>query len=207
MTDHEIDMVLAPLIVAFSFTEPMVKLWNDKLAGLTDGEAALRTANALIDDVETLRAPAWGLFKKTYDRWYARLEEERRERELALEQPQGRLAGMVSPKEGRQIAAAAYAKHYKRRPPADIFDLPDPEFVPEASAEDIETALGVIRGGYDHEGMTFSSYVEVLKAFNGHQLTARAAVKALEDSGRIIHRTNGQLILLRVRTIQPDEPV
>ncbi|MCD6056552.1 MAG: hypothetical protein K0R44_24 [Thermomicrobiales bacterium] len=205
MTEEEALKVLTPLAVAFPFGDDQVELWVEKLRSLSNAFIAMKTTNSLIDEHEGLRAPAWAVFKKQYDRFHARWEEEESERRLALEAPQGRLAGMISPKEGRQIAAAAYAKQYKRKPPANIFDLPDPEFVPRATSEEVETALQVIRGGYDHDGMTFSKYTDVLKAFDGHQLTARAAVKTLEDSRQLVHRPDGTLILLRVRTIAGDE--
>lgn len=197
MTEDEALRVMSPLVINFPFKDDNVELWVLKLKALSVPLCAMRAADALIDDLEALRAPPWSLFRKAYDRFYARYEEEQNEKRLALESG-GRLAGMVSPKEGRQIAAAAYAKQYKRRPPANIFSLPDPDFVPKAADEDIERALGVIQGGYDHEGMTFSSYKEVLRAFDGHQLTARAAVKALEDSRRLHHHPNGTLVLLRI---------
>jgi hypothetical protein len=196
MTEDEALRVMAPLVIAFPFKADEVDLGMVKMKGLTDPEAAQITADRMIDEVESLRAPQWSVFRKSYDRQWERLEEQRNEKRLELESG-GRLAGMISPKEGRQIAAAAYAKHYKRRPPADIFSLPDPEYVPSAQHEEIEKALNVIRGGYEHDGMIFSRYTDVLKAFDGHQLTARAAVKALVDSGMLIHHPNGTLLLRR----------
>ena len=80
MTDDQIAAVLNPLIMAFSFNDGSADVYGEKLKGLTDFEAATKTTDALIDEHESLRAPAWAIFKKIYDRWHARLEEQREER-------------------------------------------------------------------------------------------------------------------------------
>jgi hypothetical protein len=195
MNNDEALRVMAPLVIAFPFKDDQVDLWMLKLKALTEPDVAIATAMLMIDEVESLRAPQWSVFRKSYDRLYQRHEEQERERRLALESGDRLL--IISPREGRGIAAAAYAKEYRKPPPANIFLLPDPERVPTASPEDIEKALDVIRGGYDHDGMTFSRYTDVLKAFGGHQLPARAAVAALEASRQVHHHPNGTLVLLR----------
>lgn len=204
MNDAEVQDVLVVLATGFTMSDGLADTYDQKLHSLSNFDIALKTAMYMLDEHESRFAPSWAEFKKQYGRFFERFEEQETEKRLAIESG-GRLAGMVSPKEGRQIAAAAYAKQYKRTPPANIFDLPDPEFVPRASKEEVETALQVIRGGYDHDGMTFAKYTDVLKAFDGHQLTARAAVKVLEDSRRLVHRPDGTLILLRTPSIPGNE--
>lgn len=195
MTEAEALKVITPLVIAFPFKDDEVDLWMIKMQALSDVEAALKTADAMIDEVESLRAPQWSVFKKLYERWYARLEEQRAEKRLQLESGQGRMDA-VTPRQGRQIAGAAYEKQYKRKPQGDIFALPNPEFVPTATQTDVDRALRVIEGGYVHDGRVFSRYAEVLRAFDGHHLTARAALAALEGARKIHHHPNGVLILL-----------
>lgn len=197
MTEDEALRVIAPLVVAFSFKEDIVELWMGKLKGLTDVEAAMRTTNTLIDEVDSLRAPAWSVFKKQYDRHWARLEEYRNEQRLALGEGQGRL-NMVTPKEGRQIAAAAYAKQFHRSPPGELFALPDPDVVPLATREEVDAALAAISSGYEHDGLIFSRFDDVAAAFDGHLRTARAACRSLELDRRIVWRPDGVIVLLPV---------
>lgn len=196
MNQDEANRVMAPLVIAFPFKDDEVDLWMLKLKALTEPEVAMATAMLMIDEVESLRAPQWSVFRKSYDRLFQRHEEQERERRLALESGGDRLH-VISPREGRGIAAAAYAKEFRKTPPANIFALPDPEQLPRATPEEIETALAVIRGGYDHDNLTFSRYTDVLKAFHGHQSTARAAVAALEASKQLVHYPSGVLVLLR----------
>lgn len=196
MTDDEVGRVVLVLITGFtSFSDGLANTYDEKLRGLTNPEIALKTANHLVDHFEGFSGPPWATFRNQYTRFYERWEEQEREKQLAIDSG-GRLAGTIPPSEGRHIAAAAYAKQFKRRPPADIFALPDPEALPKVTQEEVDKALRVIAGGYDHDGKTYSNYSEVLKAFDGHQGTARAAVAALEGSKRVHHHPNGVLILL-----------
>jgi hypothetical protein len=195
VTEDEITKVLTPLIVAFSFSDELSNTYDERLKGLSDFEAALRTTNTLIDEVETLRAPPWAVFKKQYDRHHVRLEEYRKEQVLALGQGQGRL-NMVTPREGRQIAAAAYAREFRRSPPGELFALPDPDVVPLATREEVDAALAAISSGYEHDGLVFSRFDDVAAAFDGHLRTARAACRSLELDRRIVWRPDGVIVLL-----------
>ena len=127
MTEDEAYGVLAPLVVAFNFTEARTYQWRDLLMGLQQVVPAQMAAADLIRDATDTYVPGWGRFQSGYDRFInqARMaaEEERR----ALEQ---RTTSYPSVADGIEIARKAYIAECERqgRAPTEGFfeDMIDP---------------------------------------------------------------------------------
>ena len=198
MTSQEALAVMKALGMFFRFEADEALGWTQKLCGLSDTEAAHATVHALTDEAQSTFPPAWGNFRAIYNTIARRMEEHRSEQRLALGDGEGLdRYRAIPPSQGKEVARKAYEREYKRPAPTVIFALPDPDVLPETTVEDLQTVEAVCMAGSEYPVGWMACYMDVYKAMGRDHRRARAACRSMERSGRLDHRNNGVLVLLR----------
>lgn len=86
MTGPEAAEILGILQPAFAFMPETLDMWADELQQLSDPDAARRVAHAFRKNATSRYVPAFGTFLADYNRWKERLEAERGDPAIALDQ-------------------------------------------------------------------------------------------------------------------------
>lgn len=125
MTEAEADEVMQPLVIAFNHTDDTLMQWMGLVMDLKDVAAAKRAARSIVKDASNRFVTGWTPFQQSYDRWVLRMEEERREEQLAIDQEAYSKRQFPTYEEGVEIAWKAYCGEVERlgrKPNRQYFD-------------------------------------------------------------------------------------
>jgi hypothetical protein len=112
ITEDTANAILAPLVVAFDFTEDQYVLWRDMITGLDDAGSAQAAAAQLIRQARSRFVPGWGMFQEAYDSWSRRARARAEEERLQLEDSASKRFPTFE--EGVAIARQAYMEDCER---------------------------------------------------------------------------------------------
>lgn len=187
--EAELCLAILTSVTTYGWDDMAVRTYLDIFKTYDDAPALAQACREVAEGWTRAEKPAPGVIKAAYE---SVLRRRAAAEQKALPQPDG----SIHPAQGRKIAMEAYSTSTGRTPPANVFDIPDPDTIPRTTERDIELAEATIACGTEYRHGWVIKYKQLVEVFKGDHWRARGALRALEQSRRIHWANTGVLTLL-----------